>query len=206
MRILFSLGLLFLSFAASAQIIEAGKGIGAIKIGTPYEEVRSILGYDGLRLTPEQYEKQELYQIKKEEVLEFFLGFDYAVEYNYVMTVPVTMLFFKDDKVSYIVVSSYPEYNQAICEDLETEKGLYFWDHIDYMEEIYGTNYTSSDYKNVVSDHYYYLQEGASFSFRRKRMRAVSIFEPLTPEKAETFKENLKKSFLEKVVDQTNKL
>lgn len=155
-------------FAFSQAIIKAGEGITDLKIGSTTDEVEWILGFRGLKLMSEGV--PEVLKIQA-EMLD--IDFDYVYNYQHIMALPVSTVYFKNDKVVMIVVSSYPEYNEILCIGIRTQKGLNFWDTVKEMKKIYG-----KEPESLESDFnfYYYKDLGLSVSIDNNGIRTMSIF------------------------------
>ena len=162
---------------STAQSVVPGQGIDDIKIGSSPQDVEDILGFLGKKISYEDYQER-LSFLDGEKVIENFIGFDYCLSYRHIMLLPITNIFFKDDKVVMIVIDSNPEYNRRTARALKTSAGLKFWDDLDRMEEIYGSDYGFKRYKKIGADYFYYFDKGIGFSYNRGFVRAIHIFSP----------------------------
>jgi len=98
-------------------IIEEGAGVGALRIGQSFEEVVEVLGFSGDLKTYDDYLAEELFNENPETAFECVLGFDYYVKYTHLLKLPVSYVFFKDNVLTQIMVSSFPEYYFSIAKD-----------------------------------------------------------------------------------------
>lgn len=167
-------------------IIEAGAGIGDLKIGQSYEEVQHVLGFQGKLKTYDDYLAEELFNEEPEDFLECVIGFDYYVKFEHLLTLPVSYVFFIDDKVNQIMVSSFPAYYFAIAKSGSTAEGLKFWDDENKMIRIYGEPALVVDYENFILKSCFYFLNGITFNLRDGMVRSAHIYR--APEKMKTDK------------------
>ena len=173
--------LLFLFSActtARAQVIMPGKGVGALRIGQSYEEMRTILGFKGELKTYEDYIDEVLFTEDPDKVLECRIGFDYYIKFEHLLTIPVSYVYFKDNKINQIRVTSLPGYYRAIAEDIKTPKGLSFWSGEPAVHKLYGDPDFIREYKDFMFEAWFYFGKGIAFNFREGRYRAAHIFKP----------------------------
>lgn len=168
--ILFLIPFILLGFPVKAQEIVPKKNFGEIEIGITYEDVIWILGFDGTKLR-----KENAPDMLKTHVNELGIEFDYVVNYRYIMDLPITSVYFKEDLCVFFTISSYPEYNQFICQDVNTNEGLKFWDPLSKAVELYG------DYKVLEAaegniGYYAYPQKGICLGVDNNEVRTISIF------------------------------
>ncbi len=185
--------LLFSSLASFAQhtVIEEGVGVGPLKIGQTYEEVKEILGFAGELKTYDDYLAEELFNESPEVALECALGFDYYVKYEHLITLPVSYVFFKDNIVSQIKVSSFPAYYFPIAKDSQTKNGLDFWASNQEVMDIYGTPELKVAYDGLILDAYFYFKNGITINLREDDYRSAHIY----PKPDQGTIENFSKAF-----------
>ncbi len=179
MRILYIfivLGLLPLVLSAQDLVIEEGEGIVALRIGQSYEAVQNIVGFHGELKTYENYLAEELFNEEPEDFLECVIGFDYYVKFEHLLTLPVSYVFFKDDKVNQIMVSSFPVYYFAIAKNTTTSKGLRFWEDENKMIELYDVADLRVNHENFILDSYFYFRKGIAFNLRDNLVRSSHIY------------------------------
>ena len=152
----------------SQAVIKAGHGISDLKIGNTTDEVEWVLGFRGLKLM-----SGGVPEVLKIQADMLNIDFDYVYNYQHIMALPISTVYFKNDKVVMIVVSSYPEYNEILCIGIKTEKGLNFWDNIKDMKKIYGKE---PETKESDFDFYFYKDIGLSVSVEDDEIRTMSIF------------------------------
>ncbi len=156
-----------------SQEIVPKERFGEIEIGVTYEDVIWILGFDGSKISHES--APEMLTAPLEEL---GIEFDYIVNFRYIMDLPVTSVFFKDNLLVYFTISSYPEYNQFICQDLVTTVELRFWDSLEQVRNMYGENPSLLDYSSGNITYYAYTNEGIMFGMDNNEVRTISIFDP----------------------------
>ena len=161
---------MLLSYSVVSQDVVPKKNFGEIEIGITYEDVIWILGFDGTKVL-----KENAPDILIAHVIELGIDFDYAVNYRYIMDLPVTSVYFKDDLLVFFTISSYPEYNQFICQDVSTSDGLNFWDSVSKMTEFYGKS-TVLDTKGGNISYHAYPDKGICFGIDKDEVRTISVF------------------------------
>jgi hypothetical protein len=101
MRIIVFIVLFFTAFYVSAQDIIPKERFGDLKLGVTYEDVIWIIGFDGSKLS-----KESAPEMLREPLTELNIDFDYVVNFRYIMDLPVTSVYFKDDLVVFFTISS----------------------------------------------------------------------------------------------------
>ena len=184
--------LLTLPAAAQDIVIKEGRGVGSLEIGQSYEQVQDVLGFHGQLKTYDDYLAEELFNEDPEDFLECEIGFDYYIKFEHLLTLPVSYVFFKDDKVNQIKVSSFPAYYFAIAKSTKTESGLHFWDTEEKMAEIYGRPALTADYENFIIKSSFYFRKGITFSSRDGAVRSAHLYLPPDAGLTEKFKSRFK--------------
>lgn len=168
-------------------IIEEGVGVGPLKLGQSFEEVVNVLGFGGDLKSYDDYLAEELFNEDPEIALECVIGFDYYVKYEHLLTLPVSYVFFRDNIITQIKVSSFPEYYFAIAKNTKTKNGLDFWSEGNNVEDIYGTPDLKVNYDNFILDSYFYFEDGITLNLREDNYRSAHIYSRLDPGIAEKF-------------------
>jgi len=168
-------------------VIEEGAGVGPLRLGQSYEEVIGILGFTGELKTYDDYLAEELFNDDPEIALECVIGFEYYIKYEHLLTLPVSYVFFKDNVITQIKVSSFPEYYYAIAKSIKTRNGLTFWAETGSVIDKYGTPDLKVNYDNFILDSYFYFEDGITFNLREDNYRSAHIYSRLTPALAEKF-------------------
>jgi hypothetical protein len=168
-------------------IIEEGVGIGPLKLGQSFEEVVNILGFGGDLKSYDDYLAEELFNEDPEIALECAIGFDYYVKYKHLLTLPVSYIYFKDNVINQIRVSSFPAYYFAVSKDTKTKMGLNFWDESNRVEDIYGSPDLKVNYEGFILDSYFYFKNGITFNLRENNYRTAHIYAGLGPLVIESF-------------------
>lgn len=169
-------------------LIEEGVGIGKLKLGQSFEEVVSILGFGGELKTYEDYLAEELFNEDPEIALECAIGFDYYIKYEHLLTIPVSYIFFKDNAINQIKVSSFPAYYFSIAKDTKTKSGLNFWDEDNSVVQIYGTPDLKVNYPGFILDSYFYFEEGITVNMRENNYRSAHIYYSMNTELIDKFR------------------
>lgn len=179
-----------LSYISKGQsvMVEEGIGVGPLKLGQSFEEVVHILGFGGDLKNFDDYLAEELFQDDPEIALECAIGFEYYVKYEYLLTLPVSYVFFKDNVITQIKVSSFPEYYFAIARDTRTSNGLDFWSEENSVTSIYGDPDLKVNYESFILDSYFYFDKGITFNLRDDNFRSAHIYSKLGQETIEKFK------------------
>jgi len=152
------------------QFIIPGEGVMDVKLGADWDQIEWELGFKG-----EMVEKENE-DMAANHVAELTnISYDFIVSYQHLMWLPISELYFKDNKLCMLRLSSYPEYNQMICGDLGTLEGLNFWDNSEKVMGIYGP----FDSDNVSGKSYYiYSEKGLALEMTDNEVRAMFIFQP----------------------------
>lgn len=174
-----------------AQQITSGRGIEALKLGQTYEEVVEVLGFKGKLKTYDNYLAEELFNMNPEEALECALGFDYYVRYEYLLTLPVSYAFFKDNRLVQMMISSIPQYYHALARDVETEKGLKFWSGAAAVEQLYGPPAMQKQYPDFILNTMFYPDNGIAMQVRDDLYRSVHIFQLPSSDVVAEFREDI---------------
>lgn len=156
-----------------AQDIVPKERFGEIEIGITYEDVIWILGFDGSKIS-----RESAPEMLKEPLNELGIDFDYVINFRYIMDLPITSVYLKEDLVVYFTISSYPEYNQFICQDLKTTVGLRFWDTLDQMKNLYGDEPDQLESQRGDISYYAYPDAGIMFGIDNNAVRTISVFDP----------------------------
>ncbi len=155
-----------------------GLGFNEIKIGDNLESVQQKIGF-GKKKSYNVYLADELFDRDPKEALECLIGFDHYIKYEYLLTLPIQYIFFKDDKVVQIKTTSFPEYYHSICEDVTIGNNIRYWQNTSEMKSVMGNEdlYVEEDY--LILDTYHYFTKGVTFSAREKQIRNVHIYKPV---------------------------
>ena len=174
---------------SSAQkiIITEGDGVGLLKIGQSVNEAVDILGFKGTLKSYDDYLAEELFTEDPAQSLECVLGFDYYIKYQHLTTVPVSYIFIKNNVVSQIKLTSFPEYFFAISRSTTTSNGLPFWASKDDMIKLYGKPDATRDYESFILETSVYFEKGIAFSFRDSNYRIAHIFKKPTADQIKKF-------------------
>jgi hypothetical protein len=172
MRILITFLIIFsLSVSKNyGQFLISGEGIMDVKIGADWDEVEWELGFKGKKVN-----KSDIGPTLMLIAREAGIDFDFVVRYQHIMWLPVSDLFFKDDKVCLIQLSSYPEYFEILCVDIGTTEGLNFWDDMERSKYIYGNK---ADVKMEEKSYLVFKDSGLGVELLNNEVRTMFIFQP----------------------------
>ena len=165
------LPLLLLNYGGISQEVVPKKNFSEIELGITYEDVVWILGFEGTKVL-----KENAPEMLNAHVSELDIDYDFAVNYRYIMDFPITSVYFKEDMVVFFTISSYPEYNQFICQDVFTSEGLKFWETTSKMEELYGKS-TKLDALAGNITYHAYPEKGICFGIDTDEVRTISVFD-----------------------------
>lgn len=168
-------------------IIEEGVGVGPLKLGQSFEEVVNILGFGGELKTYDDYLAEELFNEDPDIALECAIGFEYYVKYEHLLTLPVSFVYFKDNMINQIKVSSFPEYYFSIAQDTKTKNGLNFWAEGSNVVDVYGSPDLKVNYDSFILDSYFYFENGITVNLRENNYRTAHIYPGLDPVAIEKF-------------------
>ena len=181
--------LTFQNFVFS-QIIKPGAGVGQIKLGMTYSDVVNKLGQGTSMTNLEQetdYYTQFGYELTKE--VSFFVGFDQAVQYTNeeesILPYPVYKLFFKNDKLVFMTLTSYG-FSEDLYSKFSFKKNIEFMSSEESLLKVFG----KEDQSVVASDgskELLYLSKGVEFTIDEGKLRAVHLFAPLTSKQKAEF-------------------
>lgn len=163
------------------DIIVPGAGVAEITVGTPSQKVLDILGKPIRRSTFEE-EKESLLKRKllpKTELV-FFLGFDYVIEYSRSANktyYPLYTLYFKDDKLVYMILSSYG-YDEEKCKKFGISSTMFFGNGKEPMQKTLGRSYISTN-PNTGNFLYDYFAKGISLFLTKNQIKTMHIYAPL---------------------------
>ncbi|MFC2123238.1 hypothetical protein ACFLU5_00385 [Bacteroidota bacterium] len=165
------LPILLFSYVCMSQEVVPKKNFSEIEIGITYEDVVWILGFEGTKVL-----KANAPEILNAHISELNIDYDFAVNYRYIMDFPITSVYFREDLIVFFTISSYPEYNQFICQDVLTNEGLKFWEPLSKMNELYG-NYSKLNAKSGNITYYAYPDKGICFGIDNDEVRTISVFD-----------------------------
>ena len=171
MRIIIALFIVCLACFGSAkgQFLIPSEGIVDVRLGIDWDEVEWELGFRGKRI-----EKSNASAALNFVAKEAGVDYDFIVSYQHIMWLPVSELFFKDDKICMVQLSSYPEYNKMICADIGTVEGLNFWDNKEKVIEIYGN---FKEIENEGKSYFIYSEKGIGVELLDNEIRTMLIFQ-----------------------------
>jgi len=175
-----------LSNAQKITITE-GDGVGLLKIGQSVNDLVNVLGFKGTLKTYDDYVAEELFTEDPAKSLECIIGFDYYIKYQHLITLPVSYIFIKNNVISQIKLTSFPEYFFGISRATATSAGLPFWANKDDMIKLYGKPDAAREYESFILETSVYFDKGIAFSFRDSNYRVAHIFKKPSAEQIKKF-------------------
>jgi hypothetical protein len=174
-----------------------GTGIGEVVLGEPLSRIVAVLGPVEKRT---EYAKEiTMYtefgrNIKL--ISEFYLQFDYSVEYSRHTNksrYPVFKVFFKDGKAVQITLSIFP-YEEAHIKQPYISPDLHFNATKEQMESVLGKDYVFHEDKFGYGI-YQYLSKGVTFMIKKGGITTIKIYKP--------FGERAKAEYTNQIKEQT---
>jgi hypothetical protein len=170
----------FTSVNAQPIVAKGGVGIGALKLGMNKDKALSILKGE---ITWERFldHKRSYEQYGAvDSVVQFVMGFDSVAQYanGFPESLPVFALYFEEEKVNFITVSSYGT-DTALANRVVFDKGLKFYATTKSCLDALGNDYLLLKYGDY-SGIYYFHKLGLELDFEDDRLVAVGIFPVMT--------------------------
>lgn len=174
-----------------AQKIKPGKSVGKVKLGMSMDAFKAIVGQPQEIASYEQERDAYIssgYETDKEAP--FYLGFDKALMYdnspNSKASIAVYRAFFKDDKLVYVILTSYG-FDEDLYGNLKMKKGIKMKTPYANIMDAFGMGFISSktSEQEFQTD---YLREGISFAIDEYEVRAIHIYKPFTAEQNAEFR------------------
>jgi hypothetical protein len=169
-------------------VIVEGSAVGPLKLGQSFEEVVNILGFNGDLKTYDDYIAEELFFEDPENQLECAIGFDYYVKYEHLLKLPIAYIYFKDNVINQVKVSSFPAYYFSIARATKTRQGLDFWATSSQLEKVYGTPDLKVNYDSFILNAYFYFDMGITINLRENYYRTAHIYQKQSQELINSFK------------------
>lgn len=163
--------------------IQAGVGIGDIRLGMTYAEVEAILQIQpiGEQNFEEAWASFEACcNYNPHDLLMFQIGFDRELEYTQSekMFYPIFKLYFLNDQLVYIILSTYV-YPMQICEKFSCDKAVGFGSSMEEIEAVFGKHdeIDISEHTNTWYDgDFRYLRHGITFTLSEDKTTAIDLF------------------------------
>jgi len=175
-RVIILLLMFFVFNSAYSQNIVPGEGVGPFKIGQSYEEMSFILGFKGEIKTYDDYLNEVLFTEDPADALECLIGFDYYIKFEHLLTLPVSYVYFKNNEINQIRVTSLPVYYRSIAEDINTLEEVHFWEYKEKVHEVFGEPDLVKDYNDFMFKAWFYFKKGIVLNFRDGKYRAAHIY------------------------------
>jgi hypothetical protein len=167
----------------SPIIATSGSGIGNITLGMSEQEVRKIM--DGKFSEVGFMQKMQEFKhfnkdIRVDSLLEFVLGFDKELSASdeLLKNTPVFNLCFKDNRLNYIGIISYPP-SDSVAKELLLDGQARFFISEEEGKKILGNDYLKVRYMDYTDLIYY--KRGLEVLYDAGKLTCIVIFEP-TPD------------------------
>lgn len=153
-----------------------GVGVGGLTIGISADSAQKILGKASIRRTfQEEYDLPHNFGAYNDSLVEYLVGFDYALEWEVADNYPIFKLFFRDESLVFMTLTSY-SMNTAAVDKISTE-GIRFYDSPAPMIEAFGQ--PDWFFKMGGYDGFYvYWTRGIELTYDNNELRVICIFEP----------------------------
>jgi hypothetical protein len=183
MKKILTLALICFSAMLNAQNLDvkSGLGCGQVKIGMSESEVRKIMK---IEFDEKNYE-EEMQSFKStsinfhiDSIIQFILGFDKCVspESPNLDNSPIFNLYFKNDKLVFIGITSY-SVDEKIMKSVLLDKKIRFNTDQDECISILGNKYLPVSYGDYTGDHLYY-EKGLEMTYDENKLTFIGIFAP----------------------------
>lgn len=171
--------------SAQSTTIKPGKSAGGITIGMNKQQVESIIGEACAERTRTE-EERELVKFGKNiwQELRYNTHYDMVLEYQNA-NIPVRKLYFKEDKLVYMTLSSFG-YEQAMLERFKINGKPCMGCPSAILASHLGAPIFTEDYIHVQQ--MYYLSQGIDFVSHNGEIKAINIYEPIDQEVAMAIK------------------
>jgi len=158
------------------RIIRIGQGIDNIILDAPKTTVLQGLPEPAyIRNFLEEKKIVEDFGYSSESFLHFQIGFDEIYEFDNLNTYPIFKLFFKEEKLVYIIFTSYTE--DVYYQDFILDNGIGFMDSMETIRQQMGEFDRTIAMKDYDGKFGYYTQ-GVEFIFAENQLRTIHFFKP----------------------------
>lgn len=182
--ILFATALFSLSVFAQSKapiILTPGVGIGKLKLGMSEEQARDLLGGEPTErnYTEEMESFKSSTNFHIDSIPQFVIGFDKCLAYmgNLPEDMPVFNMYFKNDKLVYITVTTYGV-DKALAKRVLMKGKIRFFDPMKLTIARMGGKYIPISYGDYSGDHVHYL-DGVELTYDEKILTTIAIFKPI---------------------------
>ena len=182
--------------SSSPSIIETipGYGVSPIELGDSNSSVINKLGnYDRKVSYSTEHKRWIDYGYNTDKELPFYIGFDYLYEYGPTSNksdAPIWKVYFKNNKVVYIVLTSFA-YDTAATRRTGVDSNCLFYQSERNVNSCLGNDYFYF-LDEAKNGNYMYLTKGLVFITVGGEIRTISIHRKLSAQEIRKFKSNYK--------------
>ncbi len=153
-----------------------GKSVGAIKIG---QNKDSVLKYVLAKYTEKTFleEKKNFADSDLEVSPQFVLGFDKVITFEDFPVYQVFKVYFKQDSLNYIMLTSYGFGSEKTIKKYKTDKKVGFNDDPKKVIKIYGEPEKIVTLTDEID--YIYWSKGIEFVIEENKVTVIYIFKPI---------------------------
>jgi len=117
--------------------------------------------------------------LSTDDILLFEIGFDEVCEFSKLTSYPIFKLYFKEERLCYIVFSNY-RINSKYYQDWELDNGVRFMDSQETVLDKMG-KYESFERLQGYDGIWKYHQKGLELIFDENKLRTIHFFEAKQP-------------------------
>jgi len=174
-----------LNVSAQSNVIEAGKSVGAVKLGMSQDEVIAAIGEPCAQRTYAQEEKEIIHFGRNlGQELRYNTHYDTVFEYENA-PLPVHKLYFHEGHLVYLTLTAFG-YGQATLNQLMLNKGIQLSD-IKNITKAFGYPEITENFVDLKQS--YFLSQGIDVMKYRGNITAINIYEPIDNQVALGIKE-----------------
>ncbi len=177
--------------AISYTQVTPGKGVGELVLGISTEKAIALLGFPEKSRSYEQEQNEEVVKFGKNVSQELCYNTHYDRVFKYKndceanIEYPVYKLYFRNNQLVYIVLTSYG-YDNELYSKFTANNNISFHSSGQKIKTAMG--YPEIMQEKYVGE-YLYLQSGIDFLTENNEMRAMFIYEPVENEVAQAIKQ-----------------
>ncbi len=181
----------FAQSAVKSTKIIPGKGVGELVLGISTEKAIALLGKPEKSRSYEEEQRDEVVKFGKNISQELCYNTHYDRVFKYKndcdakIDYPVYKLYFRDNKLVYMVLTSYG-YDDALYSKFTASNNIAFHNTGQKIKSSFG--YPEIIEERIVGE-YLYMQRGIDFLTENNEMRAVFIYQPIEMEVAQAIKQ-----------------
>ncbi|MCU0437147.1 MAG: hypothetical protein MUC49_04485 [Raineya sp.] len=157
--------------------IRIGQGIDNIILGNHLTDVIVHLPpADYIRSLDQEAEVFREHGYVTENFLQFQIGFDEVHQYQDLDTYPIFKLFFKDERLVYIIFTSYSVREESY-QTIELDNGIRFLDSMETVRKRMG-EFDKTLAMESYDGKFTYYSQGVELIFAENTLRVINLFKP----------------------------